>query len=97
MNCAVGHRCGSHPALLSLWCRLAAAAPIRPLAWEIPHAAGAPPTKKKKKEEDEKTNHGMGEIICEQSNQQGINLQNIQRAHTAQYQKNNPIKKWAKT
>jgi len=25
-----------------------------------------------------------------------INLQNIQAAHAAQYQKNNPIKKWAK-
>ena len=26
----------------------------------------------------------------------GINLQNIQIAHAAQQQKNNPIKKWAK-
>ena len=26
--------------LLWLWCRLAAVAPIRPLAWELPHAAG---------------------------------------------------------
>ena len=24
-----------------LWCRPAAAAPIRPLAWELPYAAGA--------------------------------------------------------
>ena len=30
----------------------------------------------------------MGENICKQSNQQGINLQNMQTAHTAQYQKN---------
>ncbi len=29
------------PALLWLWCRPAAAAPIRPLAWEPPYAAGA--------------------------------------------------------
>ena len=28
------------PALLWLWCRLAATAPIRPLAWEPPYAAG---------------------------------------------------------
>ena len=28
------------PALLWLWCRLAATAPIRPLAWELPYAAG---------------------------------------------------------
>ena len=29
------------PALLWLWCRLAAVAPIQPLAWELPCAAGA--------------------------------------------------------
>ena len=33
----------------------------------------------------------MGDDICKWSNGQRINLQNIQ---TAQYQKNNPIKKW---
>ena len=27
------------PALLWLWCRLAAEAPIGPLAWELPYAA----------------------------------------------------------
>ena len=26
------------PSLLQLWCRLAPAAPIRPLAWELPYA-----------------------------------------------------------
>ena len=38
----------------------------------------------------------MEENICKQSDRQGINLQNIQTAHAAQYQKkpNNPIKKW---
>ena len=30
----------------------------------------------------------MGENICKQSDQQGINLQNIQIAHAAQYEKN---------
>ena len=29
------------PALLWLWCRLAAVAPIRPLAWEPPYATSA--------------------------------------------------------
>ena len=29
------------PSLLWLWCRLVATAPIRPLAWEPPYAAGA--------------------------------------------------------
>ena len=28
------------PVLLCLWCRLSAAAPIRPLAWQFPYAAG---------------------------------------------------------
>ena len=35
-----------------------------------------------------KTIHTMGENICKQSNRQGINLQNIQTTHAAQYQKN---------
>ena len=29
-----------NPALLWLWCRLAAAALIRPVAWELPYAMG---------------------------------------------------------
>ena len=29
------------PMLLGLWCRPAGAAPIRPLAWELPYASGA--------------------------------------------------------
>ena len=37
----------------------------------------------------------MGENTGKWSNRQRINLQNIQTAHAAQYQKNNPIKKWA--
>ena len=36
-------------AWLWLWCRLAAAAPIRPLAWELPHAVGAALKKTKNK------------------------------------------------
>ena len=40
-ECGVGHRCGSDPALPWLWCRLVATAPIGPLAWEPPYAAGA--------------------------------------------------------
>ena len=40
LGCAVGLRRGSDPALLWLWWRLAATAPIRPLAWESPFAAG---------------------------------------------------------
>ena len=48
VSCGVGHKHGSDPALLWLWCRLAATAPIRPLAWEPPYAAGAALEKDKK-------------------------------------------------
>ena len=41
MRCCVGHRCGLDPMLLWLWRRPAAAALIRPLAWELPYAADA--------------------------------------------------------
>ena len=41
MSCGIGHRRCLDPALLWLWCRLAATAPIRHLAWEPPYAAGA--------------------------------------------------------
>ena len=37
----MGHRRGPEPTLLWLWRRLVAAAPIQPLAWEPPYAAGA--------------------------------------------------------
>ena len=40
VSCGAGHRRGSDPTLLWLWCRPAATAPIGPLAWEPPHAAG---------------------------------------------------------
>ena len=45
----------------------------------------------------EKTTLRMGETDSKLNNWWGINLQNIQVAHAAQYQKkiNNPIKKWA--
>ena len=53
MSCGVGCRRGSDPALLWLWRRPVATAPIQPLAWEPIHAAGAAQeiattTKKKK-------------------------------------------------
>ena len=41
MSCGVGCRRGSDPALLWLWCRRVATAPIQPLAWEPPYAEGA--------------------------------------------------------
>ena len=49
MSCGAGRRCGLDLALLCLWCRPAAEALIKPLAWEPPHAMGAVLTRKKKK------------------------------------------------
>ena len=49
VSCGVGHRCDSDPALLWLWCRLAAGALIQPLDWEPPYAIGCGPKKKRKK------------------------------------------------
>ena len=40
VSCGVCHRRGSDVALLWLWCRLEAVAPILPLAWEPPYAMG---------------------------------------------------------
>ena len=50
MSCGVGHRPGSDPVLLWLWCRLAAVAPIRPLAWEPPYTVGAAQNKQTNKQ-----------------------------------------------
>ena len=36
----MGHRGGSDPVWLWLWCRAAATAQIRPLTWELPYAVG---------------------------------------------------------
>ena len=49
MSCGAGRRYGSDPALLCLWWRPAAAAPIGALAWELPYAVGAALKRKKKK------------------------------------------------
>ena len=50
MGCGVVCRHGSDPTLLWLGCRLAAAALIGPLDWEIPYAVGVAPKSKKKKQ-----------------------------------------------
>ena len=74
MSCGIGHRRGSDLALLWLWRRPAATAPIRPLACEPPYAAGAAQwqkrqkkkkreTCKKKKKEKEKENRNNLTLI----------------------------------
>ena len=60
MSCGVGCRRSSDPALLWLWRRPVATAPIGPLAWEPPYAEGAAQRnsrKTKKKKEKEKRKH----------------------------------------
>ena len=49
MTGGVGHRHSLDPMLLLLWLwrRSAAAAPIRPLAWELPYASGVALKEKK--------------------------------------------------
>ena len=57
MSCGIGHRHGSDPALLWLWCRPEATAPTGPLAWESPYAAGAAleKAKRQKRKKERKT------------------------------------------
>ena len=59
MSCGVGCSHGSDPVLLWLWCRLAATALIRPLAWEPPYALGA--ALQKAKTHTQKNNNNVNE------------------------------------
>ena len=56
MSCGTGCRRDSDTTLLWLWHRPTATAPIRPLAWEPPYAAGAAQemAKKRKKKKEKK-------------------------------------------
>ena len=56
MSYGVGQRRGSDPELLWQWCRLASVAPIRPLAWETPYAAGAALKRQKTEEKKNQKN-----------------------------------------
>ena len=48
MSCGVDLRHSLDPALLCLWCRVAAIVPILPLAWEPPYAVGVALKRRKK-------------------------------------------------
>jgi len=54
VSCGVGCRRSSDPVLLWLWRRPVATAPIRPLAWESPYAAGAAQRNSKKTKQTNK-------------------------------------------
>ena len=49
MRCGVGRRLAQIPLLLWLWHRLAAVAPVQPLAWELPYATDSALKSKKQK------------------------------------------------
>ena len=70
MSCGEGRRHGSGPVLLWLWRRLAAAALIRPLAWELTHTVDMALKSKKQKIKNKKrekswakVNHGTTQNI----------------------------------
>ena len=77
MSCGVGCRRGSDPALLWLWRRPVATAPIGPLAWEPPYAAGAAQeiattTKRQKQNKTKQKNNSLYNSI--KKNKIGINI-----------------------
>ena len=58
VSCGVGHRHSSDLALLWLWCRPEATAPIRTLAWEFPYAVDAALKRQKNKNKKERERRG---------------------------------------
>ena len=67
MSCGVGHKHCLDPEWVWLWCRPAAVAPIRPLAWEHPYAEGTVLKRQKQKQKQNKTkknNHAPGSSHC---------------------------------
>ena len=55
-SCSAGRKQGSDLVLLWLWCRPAATAPIRPLAWELPCATSTALRKERERETKRKAN-----------------------------------------
>ena len=64
MSCGVGCRRGSDPTWLCQWCRPAAAAPIWPLAWELPYAVSAALKQKQKQKLKLNQSHVLPTILC---------------------------------
>ena len=66
MNCGVGRSHGSDPELLWLWCRPAATALIRPLAWEPTYAVDAALKRQKKQKTKNKINKKKPQWVKEE-------------------------------
>ena len=88
MSCGVALKCSSDLLLLWLWHRLAAAALIRTLAWELPYAAGVA-LKSKNKQTNEKLKHSLqplGLILLKSPH-----LVNRRSSYSSYQQNRNPI------
>jgi len=59
MNSGVGCRDDSDPALLGLWYRPAATAPIQPLAWELSYAGDMDKKRQKQTNKQKKKPKGL--------------------------------------
>ena len=76
MSCGVGCRRGSDPALLWLWHRPAATAPIRPLAWERPYAreAALEKAKRQNNNSNKSIKVGYGFSFLTKNSEMGFNI-----------------------
>ena len=81
MSCSVGCKHGSDLALLWLGSSLAAAAPVRPLAWECPYAASEAIKRKKERKKKKKNLQrslnawlGRSSLVLESSSLSGLTL-----------------------
>ena len=63
VSCGVGCRCGLDLVLPGLWYRVATPTPIQPLAWELPHAAGAALKSKKTKTKNKRKRKVLKHIL----------------------------------
>ena len=66
MSCGEVCRCGSYLALQGLWCRPAAMAPVQPLAWQFPCAAGVALKKKERQKRKLFPGSGFALDFCDQ-------------------------------
>ena len=89
MSCGVVPTCGLDPTLLWLWCRLAVAALILPLAWELSYATDVALKKKKKKKKKKGNFESDLEDLPPRYSEKELNTQQMVNHHKDQ--KNCPL------
>ena len=72
MSCGVGCKLILDLVLLWLWCRSAATAPIRHLAWELPYAVCVALKRQKKKKKEKKKEKKKKNILNRKRKEQGF-------------------------